>query len=141
MGHRRAQDTECTVRLGHRAVPRPDGAGVRLVFAPADATEPQLVFVIGIDGAPDDWPGTEHGATITIIDEGRGRFFSSGGMDRCWTRILAAEPLGDPSEASVQIDGEVYCAGAIPALNQAGSVTLGEFRYSGRLTSEQSESR
>ncbi len=110
--------------------PRPNGEGLRLVFAaPADDSRPRLVFVIGVAGTVGDLSGSERLANITLIDEASGRFFSSGGQERCWTTVESVEYDG----GQVRIGGEVYCQGSLPSLSDGSSVTLRDFRYSGGL--------
>jgi len=53
-------------------------------------------------------------------------------VGRCWTTIQTVEPLSEETNLAFQVDGELYCAGVLPSLNGKGSVTLDEFRYSGR---------
>ena len=118
---------------------RPNHGGIRLVFAsPGNADQARLIFVIGIDGELDQLTGREEKANVTIIDEGSGRFFSAGGQDRCWTTVQLVEPLVENTNSTFQVDGELYCAGALPSLNGRGSVTLSDFRYSGRLALDDS---
>ena len=109
---------------------RPDNGGVRVVFAGnATTTGDRIVILIGIDGGIDDIATTERVANITVIDESTGRFFSSGGQERCWT---AVSDVADEGEM-YRLKGEVYCAGSLPAVSGSGSVTLRDIRYSGRL--------
>jgi hypothetical protein len=118
---------------------RPDNRGIRLVFASPEATDDQrLLFVIGIDGELDSLLHQEQKANITIIDEGTGRFFSTSGQDRCWTTVRAMEKHDDGYLPAYRVEGDLYCAGALPSLNGKGSVTLGDFRYSGRLSLDDS---
>lgn len=111
---------------------RPENRGLRLFFAgqPHYAAE-RLVLVLGIDADLDDLAGSEHAVKLTIIDEDQARFFNSG-EGRCWTRVdevVAYAPGG-----SYRVDGELYCAGALPSLTDSTSVTPGSIVYSGRLT-------
>lgn len=112
---------------------RPDGNGIRLLFASQQGREARLVFVIGVDGEIEQLPLKERVANITIIDEIDGRFFSTGGNDRCWTTINKVESIANEPLSAYQIEGEVYCAGGLPSLTDSRSVTLGDFRFSGRL--------
>lgn len=112
---------------------RPGDAGIRLVFAAPDGPgDDRLVFVIGIGGQIDMLVNTERAANLTIIDESDGRFFSSGGGDRCWTTIAAVDRIDD----LWQIEGEVYCSGSLPSLSDGAAVALRNFRYAGRLSSD-----
>lgn len=109
---------------------RPDGDGVRLVFAaPGVQGGERLVFVLGISGPIDKLTEAERPANITLIDESSGRFFSAGRQDRCWTTVASVDGTGD----GYRIDGEVYCTGSLPSLSDGSSISLRDFRYSGRL--------
>jgi hypothetical protein len=114
---------------------RPGDRGIRLAFsAPDTGGQPRLIFVIGIDGEFERLTGHEEKANITIIDESSGRFYSAVGQDRCWTTVHSIEPLSKETGLDYQVNGELYCAGALPSLNGKGSITLGDFNYSGRLS-------
>ena len=117
---------------------RPDGNGIRLLFASRQGREARLVFVIGVDGGIDQLTRKERTANITIIDEIDGRFFSTSGIDRCWTTIHKVEKIVGETFPTFQIDGDVYCAGGLPSLSDRGTVTLGDFRFSGRLALDES---
>jgi hypothetical protein len=120
-------------RLACDGVLRPEGDGIRLFFSPVKPDgEPRLVMVIGISGAPQELIQEEHAANITLIDGAGGRIFSSSGQDRCWTTVTAVTDGGN--DTGYRVEGTAYCAGALPALNETGSVTLGEFSYAGRLS-------
>ncbi|MEZ5564795.1 MAG: hypothetical protein R3F24_04435 [Gammaproteobacteria bacterium] len=109
---------------------RPDGRGVRLFFAHELAGSGRLSIQISIDGPPDKLAGHETPANVTIIDPS-GRFFSSGGFGRCWTRIDDVRQQHGASE--LRIDGIVYCVGALPAIRDAASLTLGDLQFAGRV--------
>jgi hypothetical protein len=116
-------------------ITRPNEKGIRLAFAATQNEDgDRLVFVIGIDGKFDRLTGGERKANVTIIDESSGRFFSTSGKDRCWTMIDSVESLGDREQQTFQVAGKLYCAGALPSLSGPGSITLGDFDYSGRLS-------
>jgi hypothetical protein len=117
---------------------RPDGNGIRLLFASKEGRKARLVFVIGVDGRIDQLTRKERVANITIIDEIDGRFFSTSGIDRCWTMIHKVEKIVGERFPAFQIDGDVYCAGGLPSLSDRGTVTLGDFRFSGRLALDES---
>jgi hypothetical protein len=120
---------------------RPAGQGIRLIFASApDGSTADITFVLGIDAELDAPTGTEQAANITVIDRGSGRFFSSAGMARCWTILHEVEALTETTPHIYRVNGEAYCAGALPALSGPGSVTLSDFQYSGQVTLDDSTS-
>lgn len=121
--------------LGCEGMLRPDGDGIRLLFSQQRADGSRVVLVLGIDGDPDALPGPERPTNVTVIDEREGRFFSTTGAGRCWTDIQAAGPL-EPTGGrggDWRVTGVLYCAGALPALGDRGSLTLGETRFAGIL--------
>ena len=115
---------------------RPNGAGVRLFFAPENPGADPVSVLIGLDGRPEDLVGAERPANVTVIDERRGRFFSTGGPGRCWASISSVTALaksggGNPG---FRIDGLVYCVGALPSVGDRASLTLSELRFAGRVS-------
>lgn len=113
---------------------RPAGDGIRLLFAGQDATDADLVVVLGIDTDIENLLGREHAVNVTIIDESEGRFYSSGGNERCWAMIDRVEGLADLQQPAYEVEGDVYCAGGLPSLSDNRSVTLRDVRFSGRLS-------
>lgn len=112
---------------------RPDGGGMRLLFAAGDPEIP-LLFVLGIDALPEDALDRELAVNLTIVDEDRDRFFNSGLGERCWAQLDRVQVLGRAGKREYSIAGEFYCAGALAAVNGPGSVTPAEFRFSGRVS-------
>lgn len=112
---------------------RPDD-GLRLMFAgtagPGDST---LTLILGISGQLAGLEGTERPANVTVVDGRSGRFYASAGPGRCWTRVSA---VAAAAPRTFRIAGQLYCAGALPALQDAGSLTLGDISYAGRLVVE-----
>jgi hypothetical protein len=108
--------------------------GLRLMFGgPVAGQGGDVVLVIGIAGTLAGLPGNERPANVTLIDERSGRFYATGGLGRCWTLVSDARPVG---AGQFRVAGTLYCAGALPALRDSGSVTLGDLRYAGRLVVE-----
>jgi hypothetical protein len=110
-------------QLDCEAMRRPDGKGMRLFFAWDPGDGERLVLVIGVDGATTSVAGPEKPANVTFIDERSGH---------CWTDIvrLAALPASDRSQ---QLEGRLYCAAALPALNDHSSLTLGDLHWHGQF--------
>lgn len=118
-------------------MPRPNGAGARLRFAgPVDSAQgaDRLAFIVAL---PDLEPGAtdaELPATVTLIDENTGRFFSTGDAEVCWSDVEFQRPLSDtPDNTRYAIGGILYCVAPLAELNGGGSVTLVELRYTGQL--------
>lgn len=135
---------DLSLRLGFRdaqlhceGMLRPDEGGVRLMFAgtpgrTGDRAQ-RIVLVLGLEGQLAGLAGGERFANVTLIDEGSGRFYSAQGRGRCFTTVHRAEPIPAGTGRHWRIEGELYCAGALPSLRDMGSVTLGTLRYAGRL--------
>lgn len=119
-------------QLDCAAMSRPDGKGMRLFFAWDPGDGERLVLVLGVDGSTTSVAGPEKPANVTFIDERSGHFYSSGGSGRCWTDIvrLAALPASGRSQ---QLEGRLYCAAALPALNDHSSLTLGDLHWYGQF--------
>ncbi|MGI9308474.1 MAG: hypothetical protein ACR2P6_04360 [Gammaproteobacteria bacterium] len=114
---------------------KPDKSGLRLIFKPRlDEGQPGITLVIGIKNVQPGQTSAERPANITSIDEQSGSFFSTQEQERCWTTVDTLVPLEGTLEQSYRIEGELYCAGAIAEISGSRSVTLGDIRYSGRLT-------
>jgi hypothetical protein len=124
-------------KLRCEGMSRPDGKGIRLHIAWDQGNDERLVLVVGIDGVTTPAAGLEKPANITFIDERSGHFYSSGGTGRCWTDIreLGSLPARDNRR---QLRGRLYCTGALPALNDRSSLTLGDLHYYGRFAFDES---
>ena len=124
-------------RLLCEGMPRPDGEGLRLVFAHAiDDSAARLMLVLGLPDATLTGTTGEIPANVTLIDEANGRFFGTGGTGRCWADIQSQLPA-EPDR--VWVRGELYCAGALPELGADGSVTLGDLAFKGQAATEPME--
>ena len=57
----------------------------------------------------------------------------AGGVAAAERTVSDVIALPNRSGESYKINGNLYCAGALPSLSGAGSITLGDFEYSGRV--------
>lgn len=119
-------------KLSCEGMRRPDGKGIRLHIAWDQGNDERLVLVVGIDGDTTPVEGLERPANVTFIDERSGKFYSSGGTGRCWTDTTRLASLPARTQ-SLQLKGRLYCTGALPALNDHSSLTLGDLHYYGRF--------
>jgi hypothetical protein len=119
-------------KLSCEGMGRPDGKGIRLHFAWNQGDGERLVLVVGINDTAISVAGAEKPANVTFIDERSGRFYSSGGTGRCWTDIVRLASL-PASSHNHQLKGRLYCTGALPALNDYSSLTLGDIHYQGHF--------
>ncbi len=117
-------------------MPRPFGDGARLRFAgPAmvDGEERRLAFIVALPALQRGATARELPATVTLIEENNGRFYSNQDSEICWSDVTAQIALDDGSD-DYAIRGIVYCLAPLVELNGDGSVTLRELRYSGRVS-------
>jgi hypothetical protein len=114
-------------------MPRPDGEGARLRFAGTVSDGAQeLAFIIAMPDFAPGKPARELTTNLTLIAEGSGRFFSTPGLDFCWTDVVTRES-GDASPNRFVVDGRLYCIAPIPEVNGSSSVSLEEVNFSGQL--------
>jgi len=120
-------------QLNCAGMPRPDDAGARLRFAGTAADGPQsLVFIIAMPALERGTVATELASNVTIIEEGSGRFFSTAGLESCWTDINAQTVIDDASDI-YSISGTLYCITPLPEVNGDSSVMLRELHFGGLL--------
>ena len=112
-------------------MPRPNDAGARLRFA-GEVGDPALAlaFIVAIPSLERGVAASELPSVVTVIEEGRGRFFSTPDLDSCWADIEAQNALDDAT-GTFAINGELYCISPIPEVNGGASVSIEEMRFSG----------
>ena len=114
-------------------MPRPDGEGARLRFAGSAGGGMQgLSFIIALPELERDESARELASNVTVIAEGNGRFFSTPGLDSCWTDIDMRPAVAESPDRYV-VSGIVYCISPIPEVNGTSSISIEELRFSGRL--------
>jgi len=118
-----------TDQLRCEGMPRPDGAGARIRFAGSSGADTgDLAFIIAIPELRRGETASELAANVTLIEEGRGRFFSTSDMDTCWTDVSAQDAL---ESDAYSISGELYCISPLAEVNGDSSVSIESLRYSG----------
>lgn len=110
-------------------MPRPDGGGVRLRFAGVADAIP-LAIIIGVDDIGPAETAAELPTNVTIIEEGVGRFFSTGDLESCWTDIERQAEI-DAERGRYAIDGTLYCIAPLAEVNGDGSISIPELQFSG----------
>ena len=112
-------------------MPRPGGEGARLRFAgTAGDSGLALAFIVAIPKLKPDAGGTELPTRLTIIEEGKGRFFSSVDLDNCWTDIASQLPGGEDEHANI-VAGKVFCIAPLAEVNGDTSVSIEHFEFAG----------
>jgi len=117
-------------------MPRPEGAGARLRFTghtPAEDGDRRLTFIIALPELQRGAPASETPATVTLIEEDRGRFYSSAGIDVCWADVDEQARDGETDSGRYRISGLVYCVAPLAEQNGTGGVSFTDLQYSGWL--------
>ena len=71
-------------------------------------------------------------SNVTLIEEGSGRFFSTSGLDTCWTDVDEQVALEDPP-GRYTISGTLYCITPLAEVNGDSGVSLRELKFAGLL--------
>jgi len=117
--------------LDCEGMPRPDGAGARLRFAGTAANGVQsLAFIIAMPALERGVTTRELASNVTMIEEGSGRFFSTPGLETCWTDVDTHAAILDSAD-TYSISGTLYCIAPLPEVNGDTSVSLRELQFDG----------
>lgn len=117
--------------LDCEGMPRPDGAGARLRFVGRDGGQ-ALALIIAMPQLEQGGTATELASNVTMIEEGSGRFFSTPGLESCWTDVDAQIPV-EGAAATYSITGTLYCITPLPEVNGDASVSMREIHFGGLL--------
>lgn len=115
--------------LDCEGMPRPEGRGARLRFAGSEGTS-RVAIIISIPGLVRAETANELPSNVTVIEEGIGRFFSTGDIDSCWTDIDKHDRR-DPGSDRYLIAGTLYCIAPVAEINGSASVSIDELRFAG----------
>ncbi len=121
---------------------RPADHGARLRFSGAysDAGDSQtLTLILGIPTLEEAQIGNEMPTSVTLIEDGGGRFFATQDTAGCWTDINEHEQIGSNSDEHYMISGKVFCVTPLAELNGSASVTVTDLDFSGRVNWEPQE--
>lgn len=119
--------------LSCSGMPRPNGAGARLRFAGAlddGARTLALAFIVGLPELARGRGAREIPATVTLMEEDTGRFYSTTDAGVCWSDVHEHEVV-DGNQYSLA--GRVYCVAPLAEINGAGGVTLSDLEFRGRV--------
>jgi len=117
--------------LDCEGMPRPDGAGARLRFAGTAANGVQsLAFIIAMPALERGVATRELASNVTMIEEGSGRFFSTPGLETCWTDVDTHAAIENSAD-TYSISGTLYCIAPLPEVNGNTSVSLRELQFDG----------
>lgn len=117
-----------------RGMPRPDDRGVRLFFVGPDRdAERRLAFILAIpDFDAASAAGGEFASTLTLIEEGGGRFFSTSSNANCLTEIATVDAISTEADRFT-VTGAVYCVSPLAEVNGESSVSIAELSFTGLL--------
>ena len=122
-----------TGKLQCEGMPRPDGKGARLRFAGSiGVDERQVAIIIAIPELSRDSPGTEYASNVTLIEEGRGRFFNTVDLSNCLTDITAMTAIHADGDRHT-ISGSLYCLAPLAEVNGDSSVSITELQFEGLI--------
>ena len=113
-------------------MPRPGGDGVRLRFAGDTDGEHKIAFIIALPELRRGETGNEYQSKVTVIEEGVGRFFTTGDNDICWTDIVELESA-DESDSDFSIGGTLYCVAPLTEINGDSDITIRDLKFRGQL--------
>lgn len=122
--------------LDCEGMPRPEGRGARLRFAGSEGTS-RIAFILSIPDLERAQIANELPSNVTVIEEGIGRFFSTGDFDNCWTDVDKHD-RPDPNSGAHMIAGTLYCIAPIAEINGHASVSIDELRFAGVVNWETS---
>lgn len=115
--------------LDCEGMPRPNDRGARLRFAGSPAGDAGgLALIVALPGYTRAATGEAFGARVTVIEEGAGRFFSSGDGEACWADIVSSDSVGEDRERP---SGRIYCIRPLTEVNGDSSLTVGELEFTG----------
>jgi len=115
------------------AMPRPDGAGARLRFAGrVGENAVPIAFIIAMPDLERGIDAAEIASNVTVIEESSARFFSTPGLESCWTDIEWNAARHEDGDRFV-IGGVLYCISPLPEVNGDASISIPEMRFSGLL--------
>ncbi len=120
-------DLECA------GMPRPEGRGARLRFAGnLGGSDQRIAIIIAIPDLGREALGKEYRSNVTIIEEGRSRFFSTPDLENCLADITTLTALDDSGDR-YSLGGLLYCVSPLPEVNGESSISVPELRFHGLL--------
>lgn len=113
-------------------MPRPGGDGARLRFAGDIDGEHKIAFIIALPDLRRGETGKEFQSKVTVIEEGVGRFFTTGDNEICWTDIVELESV-EESDSDSSIGGTLYCVAPLAEINGDSDITILDLKFRGQL--------
>ena len=117
--------------LACEGMPRPEGQGARMRFA-GPVGDRDIAIIVAMPALTRESAGAELASNVTLIEEGRGRFYSTADLDVCLTQIESMNAL-DAAGDRYSISGSVYCVSPLAEVNGDSSISISELTFSGIL--------
>jgi hypothetical protein len=112
---------------------RPDGSGLRVIFAGPGPGGRVMRLVFGVRAAREGNPGRELPTNLTVLLDG-GRVFATRGDDKCTMDQLTQRALPDRTGLRVwHIEGRGFCVAPAAALAGPGRILVSRFDFAGRI--------
>lgn len=112
-----------------QGMPRPDGTGLRLMFADR---EEALLVVIGVEGVGRGGTGRDFPANFTLVREGEGEFYSTLGDATCRVDILENSPADPEAPDVFRVSGEGHCPAPVPGVGRPAEILVRPFAFTGQ---------
>ena len=111
---------------------RPHGEGARMRFAGKAGDELQVAIIISMPSLEPGVPMEAVPSNVTVIEEGRGRFFSATDLETCWTDVSRQDGVDN----DFRIEGVLYCISPLAEIGGGASITIDDIEFVGRLVWE-----
>jgi hypothetical protein len=112
-------------------MPRPGGDGARLRFA-GNLDSRRIAFIIALPDLRRGAMSRDLPATVTLIEEGGGRFFSTADSSICFADITRLQPVA-LSDSTYLISGNLYCVAPLVQVNGDADVLIRDLEFRGLL--------
>lgn len=112
------------------SMPRPDDAGLRLLFTGSDRDE-RVSLIISLPGIERGVAAAELPTKLTLTVADTGRFFSTPDVGSCWTDVRRND--AGPAD-TVELAGETFCVTPLGEVNGNASIQLQELQFETVIT-------
>lgn len=113
---------------------RPDGSGLRIIFAgPKHANGRRVRLVFGVEAVREGRAGHELPTNLTVIFEGEERLFATRGDDRCTVDTLSQERIGALGGGlrTYRVVARGFCVAPASTLDDSARILVSRFDFAG----------
>lgn len=111
---------------------RQDPPGVRLSFARATGSSPDLLFVFGITGVREGKAAHALGVNLTVFVQGSSEVYGTQGDSRCSIDSLSQRLLVAPDTYRLEARG--FCTQPAHAVRGSGALLVNRFDFAGTVS-------